>query len=98
MALQRELSRCSAGAGRGSGPHNKQEAGEMYQQTIREDLARIGRIGIDPRHIEAYMRLEHGTLDALSKERFRGEVALCAECVIADGILNAESLAKSYGL
>lgn len=25
----------------------------MYQQTIRECVARLGRIGVDPRHVEA---------------------------------------------
>jgi len=29
-----------------------------YQQAIREEIARQGHIGIDPRHVEAYMRME----------------------------------------
>ena len=71
----------------------------MYQQMIREILAKQGHVGkYDPRHIEAFMRLEHGTLDALSPAKFRAEVAICAECVDEGGTLGAEDLAKSFGL
>ena len=35
----------------------------MYEQMIREAMARLGRIGEqDPAIVEAWMRLEHGTL------------------------------------
>ena len=51
-----------------------------YQQTIREDLARAGMIGVDPGHVEACMRQEHPTLDSLSREEFRREVIVGAEC------------------
>ena len=70
----------------------------MYQQTIREILAKTGNIGYDPRHIEAYMRLEHSTLDGLSKWQFDQEVLLCVECIKADGTVNAERCADSFGL
>ncbi len=70
-----------------------------YQQTIRALLAESGHIGkYDPRHIEAYMRLEHPTLDGLSLAQFKREVAVCAECVDAGGIDAAERNARSYGL
>lgn len=69
----------------------------MYRKAIRETLVRSGRTGIDPRHVEAFMRLEHGTLDGLSSERFREEVEIGAECAAADPVA-AEELAKSYGL
>lgn len=71
----------------------------MYQKAIREELAKSGYIGqYDPRHIEGYMRLAHGCLDGLDKETFNEEVSVCRQCIDADGIANAESLAKSYGL
>ena len=70
----------------------------MYQQMIREEAARQGYIGIDPRHVEAYMRLEHGTLDALSMSKFRKEVRISIACIKEGGEVGAESLAKSYGL
>lgn len=51
----------------------------------------------DPRHIEAFMRSEHGTLDRLSPSRFRQEVRMAIACVNEGGIEFAEKLAKSYG-
>lgn len=70
----------------------------LYYGTIRLEIARQGAIGIDPRHVEGYMRLEHGTLSQLSRERFNEEVGIGIECVRADGTRNAEALAKSFGL
>jgi len=71
----------------------------FYQQSIREELAGRGYIGrYDPRHIEGYMRLEHGTLDALSASRFSEEIEISRQCIDADSYSNAESLAKSFGL
>ena len=70
----------------------------MYQQYIREELAKTGNLGYDPRHIEAFMRLEHSTLDGLSPSRFRTEVLIGVECVNHCGETESESLAKSFGL
>ncbi len=50
----------------------------------------------DWRHIEAYMRIEHGTLDHLTPRRFASEVAFCKQCVDMS-IEDAEKLALSYG-
>lgn len=70
----------------------------LYQKSIREEIAKQGYVGkYDPRHIESYMRLEHSTLDSLSRRQFSQEVAIGIQCIDADGIDNAESLAKSYG-
>ncbi len=71
---------------------------KSYTDTIRTELARTGYIGVDPRHIEGYMRLEHATLDGLSWRQFQREVELCAECVGRDGMANAEANAQSFGL
>lgn len=71
----------------------------MYQQMIREDMARLGRVGAaDPRHIEAWMRSEHPTLDGLSSARFACEVVLALECVAVTGVIASEALAQSFGL
>jgi hypothetical protein len=51
----------------------------------------------DPRHIEAYMRLERGTLDSLSKHDFDKLARDCAKAVRYDRA-GAETLARSYGL
>lgn len=73
--------------------------GSIYQQMIREELARMGLVGAaDPRHIEGYMRLGHGTLNGLSREEFRFEVEVGVACVKEDGVEAAERNALSFGL
>jgi len=52
----------------------------------------------DPRHVEAYMRIGHATLDDLSPALFRREVLIAVECIEMEGKETAESLAKSFGL
>ena len=51
----------------------------------------------DPAHIEAWMRLEHPTLDGLGV-RFAREVAIAVECIDAAGIAQSDELARSFGL
>ena len=68
------------------------------QQQIREHLARAGRIGVDPRHVEAWMRIEHPTLDALSPAEFRAEALAAADCTTDAGPTPSEALAASLGL
>lgn len=70
----------------------------MYRTRIRETLAAMGRIGTNPAHVEAWMRLERGTLDALSPAQFRSEVKAAADCVDASTTETNESLAESYGI
>jgi hypothetical protein len=65
----------------------------LYQTKIKE-LSRAS----DPRHIEAYMRLAHGTLDHLGPEQFRKETSLAVACIAEGGIDAAGKLAQSYGL
>jgi len=64
-----------------------------YQQQIHELVP-----DVDPRHIEAYMRLQYGTLDHLSPATFEAEALIGAECVTVGGADEAEQLAASYGL
>lgn len=56
------------------------------------------RVEFDVRHVEAYMRAGHPTLDGLSTLEFRDEVRLALMCIEATGRQNAEDLARSYGL
>ena len=70
----------------------------MYQQIIAADLAKRSRSDIDPRHVEAYMRIEHPCLDALSPSQFREEITIAIECVDVAGKADAESAAQSFGL
>ena len=70
-----------------------------YQQSIRETMARTGHIAAaDPRHVEGWMRLEHPTLDGLSRSQFDAEVRIALECIAAGPLSDSESLATSYGL
>jgi hypothetical protein len=52
----------------------------------------------DPRLIEAYMRLEHSTLDGLSPYEFENEARIAALCIEHGGRAQAERLAVSMGL
>jgi hypothetical protein len=63
-----------------------------YRSQIREIAP-----AYDPRHIEAFMRVEHSTLDGLTPSRFRSEVKIAAMCVDEGGKENAELIAKSFG-
>ena len=65
----------------------------MYQSIIKEFAPNH-----DPRHIEGYMRLEHSTLDGLSRAEFKNEVKIAVECIREDGLENAEKNAVSFGL
>lgn len=54
--------------------------------------------GYDPRHVEAFMRLEHPTLDHLSRVEFAREVRVAVACVDECLPGQAEAIALSYGL
>jgi hypothetical protein len=70
----------------------------MYQKLIRELLAKAGRIGTNPRHVEAWMRIEHDTLDALSPAQFAQEVEIAAQCTSEAGVATSDALAASLGI
>lgn len=70
-----------------------------YTAEIRASLARLGKAGAaPPHHVEAWLRLEHGTLDHLSRTAFDHEVELALECIAAASAEETEDLARSYGL
>ena len=52
----------------------------------------------DPRHVEAFMRVEHGTLDHLPPSRFRAEVKLACACIDEGGHDFADKVAASFGM
>jgi len=70
----------------------------FYEPFIRRELEHIGKPELDPRHVEAFIRVGNSTLDGLSREALKTEVLIGAICVECDGIERAEQLAKSYGL
>lgn len=70
----------------------------MYQQMIREAMARLGRIGEqEPAIVEAWMRVEHGTLDALSAAQFQAEVAVSLDCARECTPEQNREVARSFG-
>ena len=68
----------------------------MYQTKIATLLAAFG-LNADPRHIEAFLRDEHGTLDSIPALDFQSAVKEVAGFV-AEDVDFAEKLAQSYGL
>lgn len=62
-----------------------------YQKLIAEIDPRV-----NARAVEAFMRLEYGTLNHLSREQFEREVALFKAARMSDA--EQEALARSYGL
>ncbi|MFA7332453.1 MAG: hypothetical protein WC326_15395 [Candidatus Delongbacteria bacterium] len=67
----------------------------MYEQMIKEELARQGWVDLSSRWVEGWMRLELGCLDWLDKDRFQREVALAAACTRASTEHENETLATS---
>lgn len=71
----------------------------IYQQMIREAMARTGHVGAaDPRHVEAWLRLDFGCLDSLSQAQFTEEVMIALQCIAAAPAADSEALAASFGL
>lgn len=66
----------------------------VYRRIISE----IAPQQFDPRHVEAFMRLEHSTLDHLSRADFEHEVIVCCDCIMQCGPEQAEACARSFGL
>jgi len=52
----------------------------------------------DPRHIEAFVRLEYATLGGCSIQVLRREARIAAACIVEGGIEGAERCAQSFGL
>lgn len=69
-----------------------------YATLINRELDARDRLDADPRHVEAYIRLEHSTLDALSPYQLQTEVGIALHCLQLDGLDHAERLAQSFGL
>ncbi|MDX6689756.1 MAG: hypothetical protein QOG15_1213 [Solirubrobacteraceae bacterium] len=52
----------------------------------------------DPALIEAWMRLEYGTLEGIDRVRFAGAVQAATKRAQAAGIQASQRLARAYGL
>jgi len=69
-----------------------------YYDVIARQLKKLGRTDIDPRHIEAYMKIQYRTLDHFSDDDFFNETKICMVCVLIEGNEKAELLAQSMGI
>lgn len=70
----------------------------MYKERIELTLKVLGRPEVDPGHIEAWMRMDHGTLDGLSPRDFRQAVKVGVEAVDQCGEKLSQEVASTYGL
>jgi hypothetical protein len=69
----------------------------MYAQMIQQALLGTKHAFADPADVEAWMRLERGTLDSLSPEQFKKEAREAAMVASISKTETAE-LRRSYGL
>lgn len=69
-----------------------------YVSAIRQSLEKQGDADVNPRYVEAWMRSEIGTLDALGDREFDRAVADAVDCVRSTTEAESISLAESYGL
>jgi hypothetical protein len=65
----------------------------FYQRLIVEQTREV-----DPRHVEAWMRLEHPTLDGLSSAEIEREIDIAMATIATAGPAASEALAASFGL
>ena len=65
--------------------------------TYRDAITAIAP-GADPRHVEAWMRLEHPTLDGLSRAEFTEAKYAALAAALDAGPEESEALAVSFGL
>ncbi len=80
-------------------PHTAARRRAPYERVILDIMVETGHAGqYDPRHIEAFIRIELGTLDHLTRQEFRYQIAIARECVDIGGIRNAEDCAISFGM
>lgn len=69
-----------------------------YQETIKRRLLTLRRTEVDPRHVEAWMRVAHPTLDGLSSVQFDYEVLIAVGCLDAWPPKDNDRLAETFGL
>ena len=72
--------------------------GEMARWTFYQRFIAERTKGIDPRHVEAWMRLENPTLDGLSCQGFTEAMYAALAAAIDAGHEASEALAASFGL
>lgn len=69
-----------------------------YVPVIMKVAAKLGRPNVNPRWVEAFMRLEYPSLNSVSPASIDREVAVAIGCIDALGPERSEQCAKSFGL
>jgi hypothetical protein len=70
--------------------------GTWFQKSIiRKKLVPAG---VDPRHLEGFIRLQYGTLGHLGWPDIKREIKIGLVCIKEGGVEAAESNAQSFGL
>ncbi len=72
--------------------------GEMARWTFYQRFIAERTKDVDPRHVEAWMRVEHPTLDGLSRAEFIAEMHAALAAALEAGPDESERLAASFGL
>ncbi len=72
--------------------------GEMARWTLYQRFIAERTRDVDPRHVEAWMRVEHPTLDGLSPEAFITAMHMALASALDAGPEASEALAASFGL
>ena len=70
----------------------------MPKSLYQDRIAEIVGPEYDPRHIEAFMRVQYGPLDHLPRDLFEADARFCAACLDEIGKDEGEKAARSYGL
>lgn len=68
------------------------------QSSHYADTFRALQPAYDPRHIEAFVRLQYSTLNQLDRRTLVREAKIAALCVEQGGADAAEKVAQSFGL
>lgn len=77
---------------------NYERGNSAYAPLIMRTAKKLGHPNVNPRWVEAFMRLEYPSLNGVSSERFDKEVKIAIECIDAVGPVKSERCAKSFGL
>ena len=72
--------------------------GEMARWTFYQRYIAERTKDIDPRHVEAWMRVEHPTLDGLTAQQFTDAMYAALGAAMDAGPTDSEALAASFGL
>ena len=72
--------------------------GEMARWTFYQRFIADHIRDTDPRHVETWMRIEHPTLDGLSRQEFIDAMYAALAAALEAGPEESERLAASFGL